>query len=93
MQPTLGISMESEVTEASIVKHEMSATTRWLIAGFFGMLITAGGFWVKESAGDIAEKKDTRHDQDIYAHPQAFEKWQKFQRSETDRIITEIRKR
>ena len=84
--------MESD-TEMSLVKREMSVTTRWIIGGCFGLMLAGSGYYIKESAADIAEKGDDRHDSNIYAHPQAFEKWREFQTAETDRIIQEIRKR
>ena len=80
----------------TVVKREMTVTTRWILSAAIAILATAGAFgsyYLTDVATDIAAEKDAIHDANVYAHPAAFHEWQMFQTAETDRIITEIRKR
>ena len=80
----------------TVVKREMTVTTRWILSATVALLATAGAFgsyYLTDVATDIAVAKDAIHDANVYAHPAAFHEWREFQKSETNRIIDEIRKR
>ena len=67
-----------------------TTTLRWLLGALAVSLLGAGGFYVTSVSGATSRADLDHHNVDGFAHPQLTDKFQAFQRAETDRIIQAI---